>query len=308
MQGLADDLGLNKLTAEEATAALASPATVNPLEDEGNPLSKGGYVCLLAYWMFSSDIFEAHHAIPANIFIFPTLHTLLGSLLEDPEAAIKTSPGTVESCIVIALWLHTHELIAAPSSAPEFMPLHHLLTLIAVFHSNIRVRNAATATAGYVLHAASEEDRLAILEDLTENCMFSTLQACAVTWLKDEILAASPESRFASQDCLETLQYTLFPDLTTLSTDDTDALLEFWAEGSPYHLQVANFALFLLSSEKYKHLAPAGMAAAIEHRYVEPLLAVVDKLEKAFSEEKEQGEMVMRLSVLKDVLGRIPLQ
>lgn len=308
MQGLADDLGLNKLTATEVTAALTSPVASSPLEEEGSPLSTEGYVCLLAYWMFSSDIFEAHHALPANIFIFPTIHKLLGKQLEDPETAIKNSPGTIESCIVIALWLHTHNLMAAPDSTAEFMPLHHLLTLIAVFHSNIRVRNAATATAGHILHAAPEDDRLAILEDLTENCMFSTLQACAVTWLKDEILAASPESRFASQDCLETLQYTLFPDLTRLLTDDTDALLEFWAEGSPYHLQVSNFALFLLSSEKYKHLAPAGMAAAIEHRYVEPLLAAVDKLEAALAEEKEQGEMVMRLSVLKDVLGRIPLQ
>lgn len=309
LQGLADDLGLAKLTNELVTATLTGPITNDPLQDSSIAvLATGGYVSLLAYWMFSSDVFDAHHPLP-DLALFPSHHTILTTLLADPQTFITSSRGTVEALIVIALWLHTHgKIVTATDVQPDFMAYHHLLTLIAVFHANIRVRNAATTLAGHVLHSAPEDDRLSILEDLIENCMFSTLQACAVTWLKDEIVAATPDSRFASPDCLESLQYTLFPDLTALPENEAAELLSFWAEGSPYHLQVANFAVFLLSSEKHKDLVPAGMPAAIEHRYVEPLLAASEKLQKALKDDGEEGEMVARLEFLRDALRRIPLQ
>ncbi|KAG5665150.1 hypothetical protein KAF25_009275 [Fusarium avenaceum] len=324
---VARDLGLAKLPSAEVKKVLQSPFAVNPLSvepDARHPdaikLSTGGFLCLTAYRMFASDIFDADYEQP-DAHIFPEHHNLFKRFLGDePQTQIENNPGTVEALIVIALWLYDQKRITGPKAADDkdatFMSYHHLLTLVSVFHPSIRVRNAATVLAGYILHQdPDEEDRLNILEDLLENCMFSSLQACAVTWLREEIIAArkaGSKGRFADPGCLDTLQYTLFQDLEYLAETDMEALWEFWIQNAPFHLQVANFALFLFGGQDYRNLAPAGMAAAIEHRYVKPLLAAAQRLKeeevKKSSEGSEQeAEVLMQLGILTDVLERVPL-
>ncbi|KAH6969699.1 hypothetical protein HG530_014009 [Fusarium avenaceum] len=325
---VARDLGLAKLPSAEVKKVLQSPFAVNPLSvepDARHPdaikLSTGGFLCLTAYRMFASDIFDADYEQP-DAHIFPEHHNLFKRFLGDePQTQIESNPGTVEALIVIALWLYDQKRITGPKAADDkdatFMSYHHLLTLVSVFHPSIRVRNAATVLAGYILHQdPDDEDRLNILEDLLENCMFSSLQACAVTWLREEIIAArkaGSKGRFADPGCLDTLQYTLFQDLEYLAETDMEALWEFWIQNAPFHLQVANFALFLFGGQDYRNLAPAGMAAAIEHRYVKPLLAAAQRLKeeevKKSSEGSEQeAEVLMQLGILTDVLERVPLQ
>ncbi|CAJ0541857.1 Ff.00g082600.m01.CDS01 [Fusarium sp. VM40] len=325
---VARDLGLAKLPSAEVKKVLQSPFAVNPLSvepDARHPdaikLSTGGFLCLTAYRMFASDIFDADYEQP-DAHIFPEHHNLFKRFLGDePQTQIENNPGTVEALIVIALWLYDQKRITGPKAADDkdatFMSYHHLLTLVSVFHPSIRVRNAATVLAGYILHQdPDDEDRLNILEDLLENCMFSSLQACAVTWLREEIIAArkaGSKGRFADPGCLDTLQYTLFQDLEYLAETDMEALWEFWIQNAPFHLQVANFALFLFGGQDYRNLAPAGMAAAIEHRYVKPLLAAAQRLKeeevKKSSEGSEQeAEVLMQLGILTDVLERVPLQ
>lgn len=334
----------------ELQSILEAPITRDPLSIDFDPskindikLSSGGLLCLVAYWVFAADVFDAHQPRPA-MYMFPHHHSLLEHYIgQDSQSEVAIHPGTMEALVVLAVWLDGQNRIAAggsrsPDAKDNYMPYHHLITLISVFHPNVRVRNASTVVAGTILHSnPDEDDRLSILEDLLENCMFSSLQACAVSWLREEILAAhknapppsptpsssssappSPpknNSRFRSPDCFETIQYTLFPSLTHLQDADLDTLLEFWAEGSPFHLQVANFALFLFSSPTYSRLAPAGMAAAIEHRYVQPLMQVatriMDALEEGSVEQLRGGEhrgTVMELAVLRERLGRVPLQ
>ncbi|KAJ4264867.1 YAP1-binding protein 1 [Fusarium torreyae] len=325
---VARDLGLAKLPSAEVKKVLKSPFAVNPLSVEPDPtnpeaikLSTGGFLCLTAYRMFASDIFDADYEQP-DAHIFPEHHNLLKRFLGDePQTQIEGNPGTVEALVVIALWLHDQKrIISADGSTDKdatFMSYHHLLTLISVFHPSIRVRNAATVLAGHILHAdPDEEDRQNILEDLLENCMFSSLQACAVTWLREEIIAAhkaGSKGRFTDPDCLETLQYTLFQDLEYLAETDLEALWEFWVQNAPFHLQVANFALFLFGGQDYKSLAPAGMAAAVEHRYASPLLAAAKRLREAVEKKEVDGqgvesEVLMQLGILTDTLERVPLQ
>ncbi|KAM5345426.1 hypothetical protein ACJ41O_011288 [Fusarium nematophilum] len=326
---IAGDLGLSNMPSGEVKKALDAPISRNPLSvepDSRNPeaikLSTGGFICLTAYRMFASDIFDADYDQP-DVNIFPEHHTLLKRFLEDePQAQIVGNPGTVEALIVIALWLHDQKrIVGAVASGTgqevNFLSYHHLLTLVSVFHPSLRVRNTATVLAGYILHGdPDEDDRLGILEDLLENCMFSSLQACAVTWLREEMIAArkaGSKGRFTSPDCLDALQYTLFQDLVYLRETDSVALWEYWVQNAPFHLQVANFALFLFGGKDYKDLAPAGMAAAIEHRYVGPLLFAAKQLKEAV-EKKEidgqemEGEVLMQLGILTDTLGRVPLQ
>lgn len=278
-------------------------------------------MCLNAYWMFAADVFDADRGLPTGElhpqYMLPDHQALLQSFLGDESGnQIATNPGTIEALIVMAIWLDGRKALSNPSSTGAvtgYMPYLHLLTLVSVFHPNIRVRNATTVVAGSVLHAdPEEEDRLAILEDLLESCVFSSLQACAVAWLREELIAAKKagsKSRFSSPECFETIQYSLFPDLSHLQQADTSALLEFWTQSAPLHLQVANFALFLFG-EEYKSLAPVGMAAAIEHRYVEPLLHAARTLEKAAGakEIEADGESLMQLGILTDTLSRVSLQ
>ncbi|KAM0236388.1 hypothetical protein ACHAPO_005020 [Fusarium lateritium] len=323
---VARDLGLAELPSDEVKKILRSSFATNPLSIEPDPnnpeaikLSTGGFLCLTAYRMFASDIFDANYEQP-NANIFPEHHNLLKRFLGDePQTQIEGNPGTVEALVVIALWLHDQKRIVGPNAADDkeatFMSYHHLLTLISVFHPSLRVRNAATVLAGHILHEDPDEgDRLNILEDLLENCMFSSLQACAVTWLREELIAAhkaGSKGRFADSDCLDQLQYTLFPDLEYLAETDLEALLEFWVQNAPFHLQVTNFALFLFGGQGYKSLAPAGMAAAVEHRYANPLLAAAKRLANALDKKEIDGqgqdEVLMQLGILTDTLERVPL-
>ncbi|KAH7258226.1 YAP1-binding protein 1 [Fusarium solani] len=323
---VARDLGLSKMPSAEVKKALEAPISKNPLSVEPDPknpdaikLSTGGFLCLTAYRMFASDIFDADYDQP-DVNIFPEHHTLLRRFLGDePQAQIVGNPGTVEALVVIALWLNDQKRLVGPSAEKvvNFMSYHHLLTLVSVFHPSLRVRNAATVMAGLILHSdPDEEDRLSILEDLLENCMFSSLQACAVTWLREEMIAArkaGSKGRFATPECLDGLQYTLFQDLVYLNDTGSVELWEYWVQNAPFHLQVANFALFLFGGQDYKDLAPAGMAAAIEHRYVNPLLSAAKKLREAVEKKELDGqevedEVLMQLGILTDTLERVPLQ
>lgn len=316
------------MTFPQLREILQAPIVRDPLAIDFDPenvdeikISGGGLLCMIAYWVFAADVFDSDQPRP-EMHIFPDHQELLKHYVEeDPQSEILNNPGTTEALVVLAVWLDSQKKLAAGGAADvnakdNFMPYHHLVTLISVFHPNIRVRNAATTIAGAVLHAdPNEDDRLAILEDLLENCMFASLQACAVTWLREEVISArknNSKGRFSTPDCFESIQYTLFPSLTYLKEADIETLLEFWAESSPFHLQVANFALFLFGKD-YKDLAPAGMAAAIEHRYVQPLLQaaklLVEAVDKGEVEKPDDHKnTVMELGILRDTLERVPLQ
>ena len=321
-------MGLNTIANEEVRQVFSAEPCKDPLSsDDADPhhpetiqLSTGGLACLAAYWMFSSDVFESHYQ-NVDIDVFPGLHVLMQNLVgDDSQVEITSNPGTFEALVVMAIWLDTHKGSVPASASPakeevDIMSYHHLLTLISVFHPNVRVRNAATFMAGSVLHANPDEnDRLAILEDLMENCIFSSLQACAVNWLKEEIISARKADKglFSGPECFEKLQYTVFPDLGHLRDADASTAWEFWTQSSPFHLQVANFALFLFGGKDFKDAAPAGMATAVEHRYVEPLAQAAKSLSEAL-EKKEiadpgADEALDQLRILMDVLKRVPLQ
>lgn len=257
------------------------------------------------------------------MFLFPDHHTLLENYLgEDPETRIHQGPATIEAIIVLGLWLQENKRItASPADETKFMTYHHALTLCAVFHDSIHVRNAAVTLAGLVLHDDPDDaDRLKILEDLLENCVFATLKACALTWLREELLAAHKPSPFSSTttattnsvfhstQCIEQLQYHIFPNLVaTLEKASAEALLDYWTENSTFLLQAANFAYFLFASAACKDVVPEAMAGAVEQRYVEPLLAAAARLEELVKKEEGAEGVLLELDILQTRLGGIPL-
>ncbi|EFX05212.1 yap-binding protein-like protein [Grosmannia clavigera kw1407] len=250
--------------------------------------------------------------VAPEMHIFPDHYAILKAYLEDGAASeVGRSPGTVEAIVTFGMWLeHSGLYFESPASAEApvptpYMPYHHLLTLCSMLHPSLPVRNAATSLAGAVLHADPDpEDRLKILQDLLENCMFASLKACAVTWLREEIIAAgngtgaraqkataaATSTPFGSTEAVEQLQYAIFPDLqalhqnVTASTPENDAravLLEYWIQNSPFLLQAANFAYFLFQSERFRAtVVPPGMGPAIGQRYVEPLVQAAMRLRR----------------------------
>ncbi|KAF3770188.1 hypothetical protein M406DRAFT_96711 [Cryphonectria parasitica EP155] len=285
---------------------LRNAEDVSSAEDIG--LSTGGTICLLAYWVFSSTVFEADHPRP-EMHLFPDHHTLLENYLgQDAQSQILQNPASVEAILVLGLWLQEDKLIAAPSTETKFMSYHHALTLCAVFHPSIYVRNAAVTLAGLVLHDDPDDaHRLKILEDLLENCVFASLKACALTWLREELIAANKASSTTS------LQYHIFPNLVeTLEKAGPEALLEYWTENSAFLLQAANFAYFLFSSDVCKEVVPEAMGAAVEQRYVEPLLAAARRLEDGLKKEEAESDggvqgVLLELDILQTRLTAISL-
>lgn len=252
--------------------------------------------------------------------IFPDHLALLENFLGDnAQSQIIQNPATIESILVVGLWLQENKLIASTGQETNFMSYHHSLTLCSVFHPSIHVRNAAVTLAGLILHDdPDDQDRLKILEDLLENAPFASLKACALTWLREELVAAQKNKStsstsgnnniFASTQCIDELQYHIFPNLgSTLERAGPEALLEYWTENSAFLLQAANFAYFLFAAESCKNIVPGAMGSAVEQRYVEPLLAAATRLDERLKKEEGADGILLELDILQTRLKAIPL-
>lgn len=259
--------------------------------------------------------------------LFPDHHALLENFIgEDPQSQVLQNPATIESILVLGLWLQENKLVAPAGQETNFMSYHHSLTLCSVFHPSIHVRNAAVTLAGLVLHDdPDDQDRLKILEDLLENAPFASLKACALTWLREELVAAQKKNKscststssakdnnnnsiFATTQCIDELQYHIFPNLgATLEKAGPDALLEYWTENAAFLLQAANFAYFLFAADACRGVVPGAMRSAVEQRYVEPLLAASARLEERLGKEDGAEGILMELNILQTRLKAIPL-
>jgi len=305
----------------------------------------------LAYWVFSSAVFDAIHPQP-EMRVFPEHFAVIDKFLQDDaHSQIQNSVGTTEALVAIGLWLQFNNRISAnpasplanPTTSPEdptsdFMRYIHLTTLIALYHPSIQVRNAASTLAGSILHADPEDDdSLRILEDLLENCMFATLKALAVAWLREELLLAAATSTsssqkgkqpsqqsskpnlFATPQALETVQYVVFPPLASHLDLPTLELVEYLTANMPFLMQAVNFALFLWGSSspasssetaaeaggesRWKHVLPNNMEATVGERWLKPLREIVERVER----ERKSGELakeeVVELGPLEGELG-----
>ncbi|GAB1320203.1 YAP1-binding protein 1 [Madurella fahalii] len=359
---LIHDLGLDSCTKTFIQQLGDGPMHSDPLTEPNEldspdkiALSTGGCACLVAYWIFSSTVFDADHPRP-EMHIFPEHFAALDKFLQDDaHAQIQKSLGTIEALVTIGLWLESNKLLASdpnssltnPTTSPEdptsdFMRYIHLTTLIALYHPQIQVRNAASTLAGLVLHSdPSEDDRLRILYDLLENCMFASLKARAIVWLREEILAAAAataaavsepnpkqqQSLFTTPQPLETLQYVVFPSLAFLLDGTTTDQVEYLAQNATFLMQAVNFGLFLWggsssstngsngSSEdggaggKWAAVIPANLEATVRERWFEPLGEVVERVEREARKEGEEaaelGPLQGELGVLRERLGRL---
>jgi len=322
---LIKDLGLDSCPKSHVDKLSEGPIVSDPLstpDDYADPddvaLSTGGCIDLIAYWAFSATVFDADLPTP-EMNILPEHLVLLEKLLgEDPESQIRQSPGTFQSLVAIGLWLHASDHISAssykPATSPRtsddepsgFMQYLHLITLIALYSPRIAWRNSAIQLAGYVFHAnPSEDDRLHILNDLLENCTFATLKAAAITWLREEMIAASsnPSSSstiFSTPQAFDTLQYVIFPPFSSLSETPIEEVIDFFTQQMHFLMQAANFGLLLWSSDKWEHVLPPNADATVKERWFRPLYSAVERIgELKNDKDAEQlGPLLFELDVL----------
>ncbi|KAK4200470.1 YAP-binding/ALF4/Glomulin [Triangularia verruculosa] len=325
---LIGDLGLKTCSKTFLKHMCEGPLHNNPLAGSEDfesadqvKLSTGGAVCLVAYWVFSSTIFDADHPQP-EMNIFPDHYAVLDKFLQDDaHTQIQQSPGTVEALVTVGLWLHSNNFISTnpntpltnPTTSPEdptsdFMRYIHLVTLIALFHPKLHVRNAASTLAGQVLHSdPSDDDRLKVLYDLLENCTFASLKARAIAWLREELISASTAKLhqptvFSTPQALETVQYVVFPSLNFLVEDtNLEEIIEYLVGNSPFLMQAVNLGLFLWSSpDKWKGVLPTNMDATVRQRWFEPLLETIERAQKeSKGADVELGPAEGELAVLK---------
>lgn len=242
--------------------------------------------------------------------MFPHHSAMMKVLITDDNAMseIPRSSGTIDAAITLGLWLdHTTPVPTSPSPDTDYMAYHHVLTLCAVFHPAPKVRQAASILAGLVLHRNPDDaDRLRILEDILENCSFPALSACAVSWLREELMrsltGSEPANRFSTPEALEHLQYCVFPNLASLLDASPEDIWDFWAQNAAFHLQVTNFAYFVFQPAYRNRAVPDGMRAAVEERYLKPLRHVSSVVKKIASQEKLDGKATM-LAMEADILG-----
>ncbi|KAJ2985812.1 hypothetical protein NUW58_g5334 [Xylaria curta] len=306
------DLGLDDSSATFVQSVICQPSDTDPLTAletfdsiDDISLSPGGAACLIAYWIFSTDAFGADNPDP-GMELFPVHLKMLQLFLgAEPQVEINRNPGIADALLAIGLGLHHRGLIAATEER-NYMVYHHYLTLVSVFHPDIQVRNAATRFAGTMLHSdPDDESRRDILEDLLQNCQFPALNACAVRWLQEEIIAAqraNVSNVFSNSEIIERLQYDLFPDARSIIKMDNDAFLEYWTENQTFLLQVANFAYFLFNGRK--DLVPVGVGASVERRFAEPMMTAITKL----GDVGLDGHNQMQLDILVDRLESLDIR
>ncbi|KAK5664001.1 hypothetical protein OQA88_214 [Cercophora sp. LCS_1] len=334
---LIKDLGLDSCSQDFWNELFKDPVPKSPLSDAEDassasdiPLSTLGCLAVFAYWVFSSITFDAYQPTP-DIFIFPHHFKLMEKLVggDDPQEQICNKMAAVDHLVTIGLWLHAIGRITPVPSDPltrsnqdnpddptsDYMRYTHLMTLIAIYHPQHLVRNCASQLAGAILHAdPSDEDRLRILYDLLENCTFPALKACAVSWLKDEIIKPDPSpSVFTSDKAIEQLQYVVFPQLTYLQQEDWTNILQHLAEEMPFILQVINFGVFLWTvPEKWEHVTPENLDSIVRERWFAPLDETVKVLLRGIGqgiddpEEREaMDQLMVNLELLKTSLARL---
>ncbi|KAI1261928.1 DUF1760-domain-containing protein [Xylariaceae sp. FL1019] len=317
LAALLRDLGIKDISNESINNLCKQQFSTNPirgLEDCNRPeeisLSEGGVLSLLAYWFFSADIFGAHYPQP-TMYLIPDhcelIARFLGTDSEESQARILNNPGMTDAILGIGLALNHRGLKASGQyTGAALLAYHHHLGVISLTHLYIEVRNAAAAFAGIILHSdPSDSYRFDILEDLFDNCESASFKACGVQWLKEELIAAKDSSSgnlFQNPDIIERFQYTVFPDMLSVSEMNDISFMEFWDENSLFILQAANFAYYIFNARK--DLLPEGMESAIKGRFVEPLIAGTTKFLQSGSEGMDGGQK-MELDVLVDRLNSL---
>ncbi|POS88372.1 hypothetical protein EPUL_000929 [Erysiphe pulchra] len=250
---------------------------------EDIPPSRVGSLLLAAYSIFGSILFKTKVSLP-QLTIFPDHAQLVKTFIRDegPDLIEESLLGTIDSILLIGLWLESeNKFVAGPLEDEEFLEYLQWLSFLSLQTPSPSLRHVAHVLSSSILHAHPiDRLRLTFITDTLENCPYEALKASAVSWLKEELITALERNSsgvFASPTALAATQPFMFPSTSGLLEASDDELTEEINNTYPFHMTVLNFLIFL-SGNKYVHILPTRMLNVAEELYVRPLKTACERL------------------------------
>ena len=258
-----------------------------PSSPDHIPLSPVGCLFLVAYLVFSSILFDTNFSLPP-MSIYPGHSELAKQFLgtHGPATVGSEEEGVIDAVLSIGLWLErSKKIFSGPLEDEDFLRHLQTLSLLSANHSSPTTRYIAHSLTSSILHAhPKDSSRLTFITDTLENCPYESLKACAVAWLKEEIINSvtyQPQSHFSTV-AFSSAKPFLFPDLTLLvNASDRDALEEIKRDFS-FHMAVLNF-LYFLGGRAYRHVISREVLPIVVYVYLDPLGIVLGRLQSSIS-------------------------
>lgn len=169
---------------------------------------------------------------------------------------------TIDAILCLGFMAHDEQRVGQPQKDEDFNEYLQRLSLLSANTPSPTLRYHAHILTSSVLHShPSDLVRLAFIRDTLEHCPYENLNACAVGWLKDEILAANNHrvehskkpSVFATPVAIDTTAPYIFPDLVqTLKPPLTPESRSALKLNFSFYLASLNFYYLLLSSQNIR--------------------------------------------------------
>ncbi|KAE8444915.1 hypothetical protein EG329_014042 [Mollisiaceae sp. DMI_Dod_QoI] len=270
------------------------------------PLSQAGSLFLIAAFIFSSILFGSRLPEP-ELSIFPDHAKLVKHFIgtSGPMNIGGEETGVIDAVLAIGLWLeHNNRFVSGPLEDENFLQHLQFLSLLSANNPSPTLRYAAHVLTSSILHAHPVDRlRLTFITDTLEECPFETLKGSAVSWLKEEIIAAQERksrNAFSSTVALAAAQPHMFADTSALDLADELELIQELEQSFSFHMAVVNF-LYFVGGKQYTHVVPSGMMTVVEEIYLGPLKLAQEKALKVV-EAKSQKDvgLIVELQLLGD--------
>jgi hypothetical protein len=315
---LARDLGLsdcdellNAIHATDEEPSDHDPEETSPNSPSDIPLSQAGSLFLLVCFVFSSVLLSTEAPLP-KISIFPDHAKLVGQFIgtDGPVSIGSEKTSIIDAILFLGLWLeHNNAFVSGPLSDEDYLQHLQNLSLISANCPSPSLRYHAHLLTSSILHAHPvDRTRLTFISDTLEHCPYENLKVSAVSWLKEELIAAKQrksENIFSSTVALAAAQPYLFPDLGPLAAADANEQWEEMQQSFPFHMAVVNFLYFLGAASEYANVVPTGMRSVVEEIYLGPLRKVQIILVRELGED---GTLIKKIGALEDGVGRVEVE
>lgn len=246
--------------ADSESEAISEEDTI-PSSASDIPLSRIGALYLFIARKASAKLFSSL-AVTPEIAIFPDHALIVRNYLGRASITSIGTEGetTIDAVLCLGFMAHNEQRLGQPQKDEDFNEYLQRLSLLSANTPSPTLRYHAHILTSSVLHShPSDLVRLNFIRDTLEHCPYENLNASAVGWLKDEVLAANnhqvedskKSSIFATPVAVDTTAPYIFPDLArTLKPPLTPESRSALKLNFSFYLASLNFYYLLLSSPK----------------------------------------------------------
>ncbi|KAJ5980826.1 hypothetical protein N7481_008124 [Penicillium waksmanii] len=297
---LSRDVGIenNDLLSIVSRSAADQPPPLDfeepPTTPDQIPLERHGSLLLLAARTAGAHVFASRQPIPP-LPVFPDLAEIFSNFVGGQASLDEVAFGQPQSLLdsLLALTVHsTTQEIPSPSNETEFKDFVILLTACTARQSHGIVRQIPNA----IVHShPSQLTRFKLIRTVLENDRLNSARDSAITWLRNELLDAPPESTESLfRDPL--YFWVLFPLLfrTIKTTSSTPDLVQNWTrltqtDGPALHSALNLYYLLLSSPSLRSHLHLEKTAKFFRSQVLKPLREIFRSFESDLTSKGGDG-------------------